>query len=76
MNRLCFGEPDVAVNARARIPARKTWWIVQPDGEQVFAAEIHERGQIQPPRRIAVRPAADKYSIAPDRCVGHRSIHI
>src|ERR1043166_2142190 len=71
-----FDEPDVSIDAAARIPARGIGWIVETDGEDVFGAGLDEGSKIEAPRNIAVRPAADELAVQPDAGIGHRAIHV
>ena len=47
MHRRGLHEPDIAVNAAARIPARGIRRIVQADGKDIVPAEIDVRRQVK-----------------------------
>ena len=76
VDRRGFDQPDVAVNAAARIPARGIRRIVEADGDDVVRAEFDERRQVHAPRGVAIGPAADELAVEPDRRVGHRAVHV
>ena len=56
-------QPDVAIDAAARIPARRVRWIVEPDRNYIVRAVLHIRREIEFERCITIRPATDKLSV-------------
>ena len=75
VDRFGFDEPHIAVNAAARVPARRVRRVVEADGDDVVRAEFDVRRQIHLPRSVAVGPAADELAVEPDRCASHGAIH-
>ena len=76
MDRRGLDEPDVPIDAAARIPARGIRRIVEADGDYVVPAKFDKRSQVNAPRSVTVRPAANGLAVEPDFCVRHRAIHI
>src|SRR5882724_5945682 len=76
MHRAGFHEPDMAVDASARIPARRGVRVIEADGQDVFRAELEVGRQVHAPRSIAVRPAADVLAVEPDIRVSHGAVNI
>ena len=69
-------EPDVAVDAAARIPARRLRRVVEPDRDDVVRARPGVRRQVHAPRCVAVRPAAHVMAVDPDRGVRHGAVDV
>ncbi len=47
-----------------------------PQIQRVLVARFHVTRQVQPPRRVTKRPAADHLAVQPNRRVRHRAVHI
>ena len=69
-------EPDVAVNARARIPARRVRQIFRAHGDDVVPAEIQERRDVDAERGIAVFPFAGELSVHVDLRHHHHAVEV
>src|SRR6185503_6701867 len=68
--------PDMSIDATTRIPPRRVGWIVETDHQLVRSAENHVWRQIDAPRNIAERPAADDLPVQPDGRVGHCAVDV
>ena len=69
-------QPDIAIDAAARIPAGGAFRVVKTNGDDVVRAEFERLCQIHAPGSIAVGPAARKMAVDPDGRVSHRAIHV
>ena len=67
-------QPDIAVDATARVPARRLLRIVQADGDNVVPL-VQRRCQICFERSVSVWPAPDFRPIAIHDGTGHRPVN-
>lgn len=76
MQRRRLGQPHVAIQPAARIPARRLGRVIQPNDQLIALACNRIRRQVHAPGAVAVRPTADEVAVEPDRGVGHRTVEI
>src|SRR5258708_6135038 len=76
MHRPRLHQPDIAVNATARIPTGRVVGISETNRHDVLRSEFNIRRQIQTERSVAKRPAANKLPIEPNRRIRHRAVDI
>ena len=69
-------DPHVAVEARARVPARRAGRVVQADRQLIRLARHHVGRQVDAPGGVAVRPAAHDVTVEPDRGVRHGPVDV
>src|SRR5438132_8204498 len=71
-----FHQPNVAVDAAARVPAGRVRRIVQANRDDIVRAEFHVGSEVQFKRGVAVRPAAHEATVEPDGCISHRAVDV
>ena len=71
-----FHQPDISIDAAARIPPGRVGGIVQTNRDYIIRTECDVGREVQFERSVAVRPAANEVPIEPDRCMGHGAIDI
>src|SRR6267143_6366677 len=71
-----FHQPDVAIDASSRIPARRVRRIVQTDRDHIVCSRLDVRCKVQLERGIAIRPAANKTSVEPNGRIRHGAIDV
>ena len=71
-----FRDPDVAVNARARIPARRVRLVFRAHGDDVVPAEIQKRRDVDAKRVVAVFPFAGELPVHVDLRHHHHAVEI
>src|SRR5713226_5994083 len=76
VHRRSFHEPDIAINAPARIPARRVRRIIKANCESVISAVIDIGSEVQFEGSVAIGPAAYKIAVEPNSRVGHRSVNV
>ena len=69
-------QPDVAIDARARIPARGRFLGHEAHGDYVFRAEFEIGREVELETAVAVRPAAEFMAVQPDGGVRHGAIEL
>ena len=69
-------QPHIAVNPPARVPARRSRRIIEPEDKHVVLPRLGIGRQVNAPGFVTVRPAADKLPVQPDGRVSHRPVHI
>ena len=76
MHRIDRRQPDMPVDAAARIPARGIGRIVKADRDGVWLAELDQRGDLDPERGVAIPPFAGQLAVDKDLGLRHRAIEI
>lgn len=75
MQRRRLGQPHVAIQAGARIPACRFRRVVEADRELVVAG-VQPRRQVDAEAVVAVGPAACKAAVDPDAGIGHGAVDV
>ena len=76
VHRRRLDEPDVPVDAAARVPPGGQRRIVEADGEDVVLPGLEVGRQVELEGGVAVGPAADELPVEPDHRVRHRAVDL
>src|SRR2546430_6801258 len=76
MDRCSLYQPDISVNASARIPARRVGRVVETNGKDVLFSVFEVRRQVEFERCITVGPGTNELAVEPDGGVGHCAVNV